>query len=268
MKDKLTLCILFVLIQISIYPQFNYQSSNSTFIGRWAGGRCLTNTSVGNYTYIGDGGIFRILNTTDPSNPICIDSVETPGVVQKIVIVDTLAFVADGIGGLRIINISNPSSASEIGGYDTPGYTYSVAVSGNFAYIADGNSGFKAFDVSIPSSPNPVKSLSFSKAYDIAVGGNYAYVASSGLGLEIIDISIPASSAIINTFDTPGTAYGVDVDGIYAFIADGPNGLLVINVSTPSSPFLANSISTPDILEKFRCLVAMPSLLQIILVLE
>ena len=61
MKNKLTICILFASA-----TSFNISSSIyiidlqiHTFIGRWAGGRCLTDTSVGIYTYIGDGGILK-----------------------------------------------------------------------------------------------------------------------------------------------------------------------------------------------------------------
>ncbi len=142
-------------------------------IGRWAGGRCLTATSVGNYTYLGDGGILKIIDISNPLSPALTDSLETPGVVQKILIDGALAYIADGIGGLRIIDISDHNNIFELGGYDSPGFTYSVAVSGNYAYLADGNSGVQVVNISNPANPFITKNVGFSKAYDVKIQSGF-----------------------------------------------------------------------------------------------
>ena len=249
MKNKITIIILFLVIQISLFPQsFTYSVLNTSLIGRWANGRCLTSTSVNNYTYIGDGGIFKILDTSDPNSPVCIDSIETPGIVQKIVIVDTRAFVADGIGGLRIIDISSPSNISEVGNYNSPGYTYSVAVSGSYAYLAAGNGGFRVININNPGVL--VSNLTFSNVYDIAVKDTIAYLAASGDGLQTINISDPIHPSKFGSINRGRRAWGVGVSGNYAFIADGDSSLKAFDVTDPSSPTFVDSVFVNDVAYK------------------
>ncbi len=192
MKIRIAALVLLAFFSNNIFAQ--YASSNSSFIGRWAGGRCLTATSVGDYTYFGDGGILRILNTVDPTNPALLGSIATPGVIEGITIVGDTAYVADGGSGLRIIKLIDRTAPTEIGNFDTPGYTYGVSVSGNYAYLADGNSGFRVIDIRNPAVPTQAAFLNFSKAYDIDVEGNYAYVATSDAGITIININISIQS--------------------------------------------------------------------------
>ncbi len=142
MKNNISILVLFLLTQNLAYSQFLYDAVNSSFIARWYEGRCLTNESVGNYTFIGDGEYFKFLDISNPTIPVCTDSLKTPGVVQKIVILDTIAYIADGVGGLRIIDISNINAIHELGSYNTSGYTNSVSILGDYAYLADGRGGF------------------------------------------------------------------------------------------------------------------------------
>ncbi|UCD20224.1 MAG: hypothetical protein JSU64_03550, partial [candidate division WOR-3 bacterium] len=59
-----------------------------------------------------------------------------PGYANKVVLVDSLAYVANGQGGLQIVNISDPESTYVIGQYLTDRDVGSVAVRDTFAYIA------------------------------------------------------------------------------------------------------------------------------------
>ncbi len=235
MKNMFTICILLILIQVSIYPQsFTYKFSNATFLGRAPSGRCLANNSVGSYTYIGDGGIFRVLDTSVPSNPTKLDSIITPGIIQKIIIVGNVAYVADGIGGLRIIDVSTPSNISELGSYSaSESNTYSVAVSGNYAFLADGNGGFKVIDISSSSSPTLKAQIPFGNVYDIAVNDTVAYLAASGDGLQTVDIFDPLNPSSLGGKNRGRKAWGVGVSGSYAFIADGDSSLKAFDVTRP-----------------------------------
>jgi len=56
-------------------------------------------------------------------------------------VVDSLAYLADGSGGLRIINVSNPTNPVEVGFYDTGSSAHGVYVFNGLAYVADGRDG-------------------------------------------------------------------------------------------------------------------------------
>jgi len=70
------------------------------------------------YVADGESGL-RIINASDPANPLEIGFHDTGGNSYSIHVVDSLAYVADHSDGLRIINISDPTDPTEIGFYDT-----------------------------------------------------------------------------------------------------------------------------------------------------
>ena len=67
----------------------------------------------------------------------------TAGYAQDVVIDNTLAFVAQGEGGLMIINISDPKNPTEISTVNQgmKGYAYKVARKDSVLYIAAGGFG-------------------------------------------------------------------------------------------------------------------------------
>ena len=65
----------------------------------------------------------------------------------------SLAYVADGNGGLWIIDVSDPANPVRRGGYDTPDNTMYMTVAGSLAYVAAGHDGLWIIDVSDPANP-------------------------------------------------------------------------------------------------------------------
>jgi subtilisin-like proprotein convertase family protein len=56
---------------------------------------------------------------------------EGAGMAAGITISGSIAYLADGSGGLRVIDVSNPALPVLLGTYDTPGYAYAVALAGS-----------------------------------------------------------------------------------------------------------------------------------------
>ncbi|MFH0969854.1 MAG: VWA domain-containing protein [Candidatus Diapherotrites archaeon] len=86
--------------------------------------------------------------------------------------------------------------------------------------------------------------LETTDAQAVALDGNYAFLADSTSGLRDIDATDPGIPALVDTYNTSGTARDVTVSNNYAYLADGTSGLHIFDVSNPSN---ALSISALDV---------------------
>ena len=69
--DQKLLQILLIFSLMIFGTQLAAQDSqNCTLIGRWAHGPCCAIDAVGNIAYFGDGGYLRIMDFSDPANPV------------------------------------------------------------------------------------------------------------------------------------------------------------------------------------------------------
>jgi len=85
-------------------------------IGFYDTGNCAYGAYVvDSLAYVADGSDgLRVVNASDPTNPVEIGSYDTGNCAYGAYVVDSLAYVADGSDGLRIINASDPTSPVEI----------------------------------------------------------------------------------------------------------------------------------------------------------
>lgn len=93
----------------------------------------------GSYAYVADGSQgLRIIDISDPENPVETGYLDTSGFVSGVAINGGNAYVADGSEGLRIIDVSDPTAPTERGFYDIPGGAAKVMVTGNYAHVSGG----------------------------------------------------------------------------------------------------------------------------------
>ena len=162
-----------------------------------------------------------------------------PGVIAKVVVSGTLAYVADNNGGLRIVDVSDPANPREIGAWR--GTAFCVAVAGQYAYVGEGQ-GMHVIDVSNPASPQHTGFIDTVRGvYGLAAAGHYAYVGATRnigdyhIGLWVMDVSDPAHPQV--TGHVPDVRpFGVAVAGNYAYIADDSIGLRIIDIADPAHP--------------------------------
>jgi len=154
---------------------------------------------------------------------------------MDVYVVDDLAYVADGTGGLRRINISNPNSPYQTGRYNTPGSAFGVYIVDTLAYVADHGAGLQIIDVSDPDTLLRIEYLPMGGYADgIHVKDTIAYVACGIPGLRIIDVSDPTDPNLIETISTFDYARDVYVKNNLAYVADRVGGLRVILISDPT----------------------------------
>ena len=114
-------------------------------------------------------------------------------------VVDGIAYVADGPGGLQIIDVSNPSNPILISVYDTFDYASSVSVVNGIAYVAAYyNDGLQMIDVTNPANPTFIKSHpTDGSAFKVTVVGGMAYIADGVRSMQIVDVSNPLNPDLI-----------------------------------------------------------------------
>jgi hypothetical protein len=176
-------------------------------------------------TVVNDGG-YRV-----------VGKIATMGHAQDVVVDDTLAFVAQGEGGLLIINISNPvkpAIISSVLGEDLKGYTYKVAKKDSAIYLAAGNFGLSVVDISDPLLPVASEvNLPVKPAKDFHVFGEFLLTGISELGVKISWVRVSTHPDVRGGMGTPGFASGLcsSADSNYIVVACGEMGIALFDVS-------------------------------------
>lgn len=175
-----------------------------------------------------------------------------PGYAKKVVLDDSLAYVANGQGGLQIVNISDPETTFVIGEYVADRDVGGVAVRDTFAYLALGSStsgGLVILNISDPTNPRFVGQDPSIYAHDVAAPPEdtmYVYVAAN-YWFHVEDVyTYPQYPSYARRFTTPGNARGVYMLDSIAFLACEQMGLQIINLAKPDSTALVGWIDTPS----------------------
>ena len=187
------------------------------------------------YAYVGSSNALRIINISDPTNPVLVKAYSTTYPIEDIVVVGNYAYIAGGTSGLRIINVADPSNPTELGSCDTPGEALGIDISGSYAYVADKQGGLRVIDVSIPTAPVEVGHYTTSWALDIAAFGDYAYVSDRYGGLYIFNVTDPANPAQDGHYSTK--ANQVAISGFYVYVTTVVEGygMLILWFAPPVS---------------------------------
>lgn len=192
------------------------------------------------YAFIANGYDLRLLDASDPSNPVekYIPDIYT---ITTNVFVDenNYLYVTDMIEGLKVINAQNPEFTLFQGEISING-AYSVYVSGNYAYVASTSEGLVIVDVSNPANPSEVTSISGNFC---CVTGKDNYVFVSGAdGLYIVDVSNPQNPQVV--YSDP-QIFGLNLfAGESLYVAAGTNGVLCYDIQDPTNPALISNFNT------------------------
>jgi len=189
---------------------------------------------------------------TPEANYTIIAECTLPGYAKKVVPVDTLAYVADGQGGLQIVDISVPESLHVIGEYQPDRDVGGVAVRDTFAYVAIGSStsgGLLILNIADPTHPVFVGQDISVYAFDVAAPEDdtmYVYIAAS-YWFQVEDVhTFPQYPSFARRFAVPGdTRHAFMVDSM-AYLACEQMGLQVVDLSQPDSTALVGWADTPS----------------------
>jgi hypothetical protein len=171
-----------------------------------------------------------------------VSRVNVVGYAQDVVVIGSLAFVAQGEGGLMIVNLSNPVSPQTVAVAieGLRGYSYKIANRDSVLYLAAGDFGVSVVDAADLGNPIvTVTNLAMKPARDFHVMGDYLFTTISELGIRISEIGYPQQPDIRGGMNTPGYARGVyaTANGDYLLVACGEMGLAVFDISELQNGF-------------------------------
>lgn len=220
-----------------------------------------------NDIYIGSGYIYLarsgaglyIFDNSNPSDPVQISSINTPGLAHGIDVIGQYAYIADFDSGLTIVDVVDPYNPNIVGRYDDPSLGnhrfLDIAVSGGYAFVADSYFGLRVFDVSNPANPLYHSFLELQEcASKIIIDGQIAYTTTGYNGMAyIIDISNPSVPEFLSEYGgvgSPGRIFIADsllyVGGETDFGGPVSNGLMhIVNVADPESPVMLGEFELP-----------------------
>jgi len=196
--------------------------------------------------YIIGGPYFKIVDVSNPSNMQLLSSVfHIDELNNKVVVKDSIAYLAGQNYGLTLFDVSNPANPTYINGVWLNGSD--ITILENTAYLAAGMS-FCSYDISDPY--NLVQLNSYQTEYgsiSIAVDGDRVYGIDIFNGLQIIDFSDIPNAQLLGTYHTVRRSFSVITSGDTAYLCSWGGGYLILDLSNPQIPLLLGSYASYDV---------------------
>ncbi len=188
--------------------------------------------------YLGRSDSGYLVLDLSSSSPVVDESDWFIGEARDLAMVDSLAFVTFGTGGVAVFDITESGLLSPLSSFRTNGKAEYIDIEESKACILDSRQ-FYVYDVSNIHYFEFRGSCSMEGiCLGLEVAGDVAYVLDRESNLVLVDISDPANPSVRGS--TKLTEQGVDValshDRQYAYVADRAAGLTVIDVSNPDNP--------------------------------
>ena len=138
MRNQFILSVL-IILTITASAVLAQDSLNVTKVGEIALSGARDVQIVGNYAYVAiESEGIRILDISNPVNPVEIGSCSTPGTAFSIAHSGDHLYVADGYSGLRIINVSDPYNPFEEGCFTVATQVVGIIASADLVYLSEG----------------------------------------------------------------------------------------------------------------------------------
>ena len=100
----------------SYYTTFRKPDSQGLrCIGRWPWGPSWETCGQESLLFLGSGSGVRILSITDSVHPRMLGQINARGLINQLVVQDSLLFVACGNWGAQVYSISDPANPQELG---------------------------------------------------------------------------------------------------------------------------------------------------------
>jgi hypothetical protein len=148
----------------------------------------------GNYTYLAVNDqhtSLMIVNTTNPSSPTIVSTMDLNGSGEDVFVVGNYAYVVLSTNKMIILNISNPSNPIQVSSVSLSAKPTSIFVFNGYAYIGQLklSEGLVMYNVSNPAVPQYYRS--YNKGlyiYDVKVVNGWIYLAiNAGRGFDVSD---------------------------------------------------------------------------------
>jgi hypothetical protein len=227
--------------------------NNPTIVGQFNPGDELKDVKVqGNKAYLASDltGI-RIVDITDPANPVEDTLFEAAGTVHNITVEGNRAYLSKSSPGdpMYIIDITDPSNVSILGTYfGGSSFIHDVFAKNDTAYVSHWGMGLRVVDVTNPALPLEIGAHNYSGSatHNAFLAGDYCYIEDEivpGGFMRVVDVANPASpfqadSFIYSDSDPDGYAHNLFVQNDLLHISYADDGVVLVDVANPLSPTL------------------------------
>ncbi len=162
-------------------------------------------------------------------------------------IVNDLAFVANGFGGMSIIDISDPTRPEVLSTLTTKEFVWQVTVLDDTALLASGSEGLLLVDVSDPARVSVIGNVGVpfgEEVLAVTTDGDYAYLAVGATpdAIYVADITDPADASIVGSVELNGAPTDIEYANGYVYVSVPTTATFVFDVSDPTSPEFASVI--------------------------
>jgi hypothetical protein len=186
-----------------------------------------------------DWGELRIVDISNPSQPVQIGASNLSGDGQFIVVVGDYAYVAIDNLGLTVLDISDPTHPSEVGEFTSPIWkpATGIALSGNLILLARGCT-LQLVDISQPVNPlggATYTMTSCSALTDVEVSGSFVYLVAGDLSMSILEIIDSETISVVFGDYTDWWMNNIAVVGNLAYVG-GFNEFFILDLTTVSTP--------------------------------
>jgi hypothetical protein len=198
---------------------------------------------IDNYLYFATSLIngIRIMDISDPANPVAIDSVMLEySIFDMELSGDNLMMIGE-FDSLITLDVSDPVNPIITGAHYNQGYSLDSRLIGNHIYLVSDNDIISWFDVSDPSNPMLIgRYIPYSNARDIAKSGNYVYTSTGGF--RIFDVSNPADPVGIGYYKSDYQSTKIRIFENVLFLADNYAGVRIFSLADPLNPILLSTV--------------------------
>ncbi len=185
----------------------------------------------GRYAYLGDTGVFKIVDLENVSSPSVTGSLAL-GPSLKVAVSGRYAYAVDANMDLNVIDIVNTSQPSSVGNLALSEIMTTLDVLGQYMFL--GGPSLRVIDVSSPSAPSEVGSLvSLTSIKDLKASASRVYAVNPS-GLNIVDVSDPTNPVLEGTLAL-FAANSVELSGGFAYVTDSLY-VNVIDIRDSSNP--------------------------------
>ncbi len=193
--------------------------------------------AVGDHAYVLADRL-RILDVSNPAAPFEVGMFTTPGDSRRLVILDSLAYVAAGTAGVRVIDVTDPAHPLALAPIASPPGFAAHAVSAAtirqrtprlcLASVRDTDSWLQCFDLTNPQSPLLLAREYLKGSYlkDIQLAAEYLYAAGS---LYVFD-----ASDLEQALKQIAAIYGVAVENLEVYPSQTQPNTWIIFVTLSS----------------------------------
>ena len=165
----------------------------------------------------------QIIDASDPAEPLIVGSLELADCPADVVVVDGMAYVADG--GLSVIDVSNPANPTLVASLELSEVTArDIELTGHTVYLSDGKGILQMIDVSDPEKPVIVGAVEgLGRIFGTKVAGGMGFLTDEmgftftvvPLPVEMSDITVNSATSLTVTLPKP--------------LVDGPYHIRVFN---------------------------------------